>query len=71
MASATESHFRLFSLPAIGSTIEPDWSIKKMKQLGFARLISAEYGILALLLAQQHVFLGNYSPIFASKTPAI
>lgn len=45
MASATESHFRLLSLPEMGSTIDPDWSIRKMKQLGLTRLISAEYGI--------------------------
>jgi hypothetical protein len=25
--------------------MEPDWSIKKTKQLGLVRLISAEYGI--------------------------
>ena len=42
MASATLSHLRFFSaLPAIGSAIDPDWSIKKTKALGLARLISA------------------------------
>jgi hypothetical protein len=29
----------------MGSTIDPDWSMRKMKQLGLTRLISAEYGI--------------------------
>lgn len=27
---------------AMGSTMDPDWSIRKTKQLGFVRLISAE-----------------------------
>jgi hypothetical protein len=35
----------------MGSTIDPDWSIKKIKQLGLTRLISAEYGIALFLTA--------------------
>jgi hypothetical protein len=54
IASATLSHLRLLSLPEIGSTIDPDWSIRKIKQLGLTRLISAEYGIALLVLLHDY-----------------
>jgi len=43
MASATAAFFYCPSPPAIFQAIEPDWSIKKIKQPGFSRDISASY----------------------------
>src|SRR5260370_22678111 len=44
-ASATTSALLILASPPIGSTIEADWSTRKMKQDGLVRLISARYGI--------------------------
>src|SRR2546429_9863181 len=43
-ASATTSALLVLTSPPIGSTIEADWSTRKMKQDGLVRLISAAYG---------------------------
>src|SRR6516162_6577739 len=44
-ASATPSALCLSGCRPKGSSIELDWSIKKRKQVGFERLISAVYGM--------------------------
>src|SRR5205085_8883908 len=43
MMVASSSAFRRSLLPPNGSSIEPDWSRRKMKHPGFLRLISALY----------------------------
>src|ERR1700716_2425654 len=43
MIVASSSAFRRSLLPPNGSSIEADWSKRKMKQPGFFRLISALY----------------------------
>src|SRR5579863_2166470 len=47
--SATKSALQSEASPPKGLAIDPDWSSRKMKHVGFWRLISAEYGIQILL----------------------
>src|SRR6267378_7706454 len=49
MMVASSSAFRRSLLPPNGSSIEADWSRRKMKQPGFLRLISALYMLAPLL----------------------